>query len=337
MSQVLDTILLFALPASGKSEVRRYLASLSPEVCREEMHLGPTLQLDDYPYVHLMHRIDDELYRRGQPYAYFGGPNRPFLDPYEWGALIELLNEDYADLLAGKVTNVASAAQLLFDRLDNAHEKVGRPRALEEIPYRVRREMAEVLEAECAAALAAKNKVCRQDRTGKTIVIEAARGGPNGSAFPITPPRGYQYALSTLSEQILDRASILYVWVTPEESRRKNIERGRPDGAGSILFHSVPMEVMLSDYGCDDMEYLIGQSDRPDTIRVEKVLEDRDAAGQKRYRVKEWYIPVARFDNREDLTTFVREDKALWRKEDVERLHQALRSTLATLARQRGR
>ena len=30
MSQLLDTILLFSLPASGKSEVRRYLASLTP-------------------------------------------------------------------------------------------------------------------------------------------------------------------------------------------------------------------------------------------------------------------------------------------------------------------
>jgi hypothetical protein len=337
MRQVLDTILLFALPASGKSEVRRYMASLPPEVCREEMNLGPTLQLDDYPYVHLMHRIDDELHRRGQRYAYFAGPDRPFMDPFEWGALVELLNEDYADLLAGQVTTVPSAAQLLFDRFDNAHEKVGRPRALEEIPYRVRREMAEVLEKECAAELANKNKVCGQDRTGRTIVIEAARGGPNGSAFPITPPRGYQYALSVLSEQILDRAALLYVWVTPEESRRKNIERGRPDGAGSILFHSVPVEVMLGDYGCDDLEYLIGQSDRPDTIKVERVVEETDAAGKRHYRMKQWYVPVARFDNREDLTTFVREDKALWKGDDVERLHQGLRSALATLARQSGR
>ena len=59
MSQLLDTILLFSLPASGKSEVRRYLASLTPDQCQNDFHMGPTLQLDVYPYVHLMHRIDD--------------------------------------------------------------------------------------------------------------------------------------------------------------------------------------------------------------------------------------------------------------------------------------
>src|SRR5438445_6161715 len=54
MSEILDVLLLLALPASGKSEVRRYLASLSPEQCRGDFHLGPTVQLDDYPYVHMM-------------------------------------------------------------------------------------------------------------------------------------------------------------------------------------------------------------------------------------------------------------------------------------------
>jgi len=49
MSRLIDVLLLVALPASGKSEVRRYLASLTPEQCRDEMHLGPTVQLDDYP------------------------------------------------------------------------------------------------------------------------------------------------------------------------------------------------------------------------------------------------------------------------------------------------
>ena len=34
MSSLVDVLLLFALPASGKSEVRRYLASLRPEQCR---------------------------------------------------------------------------------------------------------------------------------------------------------------------------------------------------------------------------------------------------------------------------------------------------------------
>jgi len=327
MSEILDVVLLFALPASGKSEVRTYLDGLSPAVCRSDMHLGPTLQLDDYPYVHFMHRIDDELDARGEDYVFFKGPTRPFIDNFEWGTLIHLLNEDFDDLMAGRTFDVPSAAQLLFDRLDEAHALVGLPRALGEVPYRVRREMAEALEEECAAHLAEKNATNSQDRTGKTIIIEAARGGANGAAFPLTPPQGYQYSLSVLSEAILDRAAILYVWVTPEESRRKNVERGRPDGQGSILFHSVPLEVMLGEYGGDDIEYLIGQSDRPHTIRVERVVEDCG-----RYVTREWHLPIARFDNREDLTTFVRDERGSWAPRDVERLHAGLAGALGRLA-----
>jgi len=43
MDKLIDTLLLLALPASGKSEVRKYLASLTPEQCRNELHMGPTV------------------------------------------------------------------------------------------------------------------------------------------------------------------------------------------------------------------------------------------------------------------------------------------------------
>ena len=113
--KTLDTVLLFALPASGKSEVRTYMDGLSPEVCQSEMHMGATLQLDDYPYVHFMHRIDDELHARGLESVFYNGPVRPFKDEFEWGTLIHLLNEDYDDLMAGRTFEVPSAAQLLFE------------------------------------------------------------------------------------------------------------------------------------------------------------------------------------------------------------------------------
>ena len=71
MARILDVLLLLALPASGKSEVRRYLASLSPEQCRNDMHLGPTVQLDDYPYVHMMRRVSQELRKAGEGGVFF--------------------------------------------------------------------------------------------------------------------------------------------------------------------------------------------------------------------------------------------------------------------------
>ena len=326
MTQLLDTILLFSLPASGKSEVRRYLASLTAEQCRQDFHMGPTLQLDDYPYVHLMHRIDDELEAQGLEYAYYHGPNRAFRDNWTWAVLIELLNEDHANLMGSRQVEVTSAAQHLFDRLDAAHAKAGLAQPMGDLPHRRRVRMAEALEAECRAELDALNRQNAQDKTGRTLVIEAARGGAHGSAFPLCPPHGYGTAFQTLAPAILERASVLYVWVDPVESRRKNIERGRPDGQGSILHHSVPMEVMLGQYGCDDMAWLMEQSDRPGTIRVERTLQEGD-----RYVTRNYHLPVARLDNRNDLTTFVREDQNLWKAEDVSAIHSGLKTAFDQL------
>lgn len=330
MGQIIDTILLLALPASGKSEVRRYMELLTPEQCRNEMYMGPTLQLDDYPYVHFMHRIDDELKKRGCNYIFYAGPERPFLNGFTWGTLVELLNEDYRDLLNNQVHQVPSAAQFLFDRLDNAMAKVGMERELEKIPYGVRRDVAAAMEAETREHLIEKNNVSKQDKNGKTVVIEMARGGANGSAFPLTPPNGYEYSINQLSDDILARAGILYIWVTPEQSRQKNYERARPDGQSSILNHGVPLEVMLGQYGCDDMDYLISKSDKKNTIKIEKIFES-SKNGQRVYDTKTYHIPVSKFDNREDLTTFVRQDKSKWDRNSIELIHQGLGTALKNL------
>ena len=92
---------------------------------------------------------------------------------------------------------------------------------------------------------------------------------------------------------------LLYVWVTPEESRRKNTARTDPNDPGSILHHGVPMDVMMNDYGCDDMDHLEKISEVPGTITI-------TSQGQK------FHIPVGRFDNRVDKTSFLRVDKKDW-------------------------
>lgn len=96
---LIDVLLLFALPASGKSEVRRYLASLPADVCRDDFRLGPTVQLDDYPYVHLMRRTSQELRKLGEDGAFFDADEQPMKEPLDWGTLIELLNEDFEDVV----------------------------------------------------------------------------------------------------------------------------------------------------------------------------------------------------------------------------------------------
>ena len=331
MSKPIDTLLLFALPASGKSEVRRYMEVLTPEQCRDDFGMNHTLQLDDYPYVHFMHRIDDELEKAGWKAVFYKGAIRPFQDDWTWAVLVELLNEDYRALMKGKEVKFTSAAQHVFDRLDAAHVKVGMHPHLGDVPWRIRLKVGRALEKECKAHLDALNAQNLQDKKDKTIVIEAARGAANGSAFPLTPPYGYDTAFQTLLPEILEKASVLYIWVDPAESRRKNIERGRPDGQGSILHHSVPMEVMLGQYGCDDMGYVLSQSDKPGTIRVERVVPKG-----KRYETKVYHLPCGRFDNRQDKTSFVREKPKKWDPKDVKKLHDGLKAAFAEIARARG-
>lgn len=99
-SPVLNTLLLLALPASGKSEVRKYLELLPTKEARNDFHMGPTVQLDDYPYVHLMRCVDAELSKIGKPIVFFLAPDKNFKNPLDWGTLIELINEDYEDMLA---------------------------------------------------------------------------------------------------------------------------------------------------------------------------------------------------------------------------------------------
>ncbi len=316
---ILETVLLLALPASGKSEVRRYLSQLSPEECARDFHMGPTVQLDDFPYVHLMRRIDDELEKGGAARIFFHSSSRPFSDARDWGTLIELVNEDHADLVARRVATPRSAAALLFDRVEAAAAKAGVPARLSALDGATRDRLADALEAEARALLDEKHAAYPDTLSGRTLVIEFARGGPQGSSLPLAAPYGYGYSLAQLSPAILERASILYVWVTPEESRRKNEARTDPNDPGSILHHGVPIEVMLNDYGTDDMTWLEEHSDRPGTVAV--------AAHGRTF-----HVPVGRFDNRVDKTSFLRNDRAAWRPDEVRAVHEGLRGALDRIA-----
>ena len=323
MTDQLDVLLLLALPASGKSEIRRFLASADPAVQRADFHIADCVQLDDYPYVHMMRRISQEMTRLGEPSTFFPADDQTLVDQRDWGTLIQLLNEDFADLQAGRRAAPASASSWLFARFDAARAKVGVPAGFARLPDATRVALAKALEPEAQKLLRERNEGIPEKAAGRTVVIEFARGGPDRASLPLPTPLGYRYSLAQLSPELLERAAILYVWVTPEESRRKNLARTDPNDPGSILNHGVPLSVMLGDYGCDDMEWLIGQSDRKDTIRIE-------AHG------KVHHLPVARFDNRVDRTTFVRADKAKWAKADVAALHSGLAEAFGRLVKARG-
>ncbi len=303
----LDTILLLALPASGKSELRRYLASLDPATARSDFGLGPTVQLDDYPYVHLMRRISEELRAAGLPPAFFESDTHSMSDGRDWATLIHLLNEDYASL-AGGWPPVGDPGEWLLERISGARARAGADPGF--VPRGDRATIASRIRADAEQLVEERTQL----RTAQddTIVVEFARGGPAGAPLPLPPPHGYAFSLAALSDEILERASILYVWVTPEESRKRNRERARPGGDASILHHGVPEQVMFADYGCDDMDWLIDHSTTPGTVDV-----------------RGFQVPVARFDNRVDKTSFLRE--ADWPPEKVADLHRELREVFGSL------
>jgi len=318
MADVFDIVLLLALPASGKSEVRKYLASLEPEVLKNDLHIGENLQLDDFPYVHLMRRIDDELESLSNERIFFKSPEKPFNDPRNWGTLIHLMNEDYENLVNRRPLSLNNAGELLLQRLDRADEKVGIEKRLGDITPGVREKIVGGIDNEARELFEGLNKQYPESFAGKTLVIEFARGGAQGSEMPLKPPFGYRYSISQLSRDILKKAVVLYIWVTPEESRRKNEARANPRDPGSILHHGVPIEVMLNDYGIDDIEWLEKNSEVEGTITI-------NSPGEK------FHLPLARFDNRIDKTSFLRDSKDAWPREKVEAVHKGLKEACDNL------
>ncbi|MBR3264553.1 MAG: hypothetical protein IKI61_01145 [Erysipelotrichaceae bacterium] len=316
-NNLFKTVLLVALPASGKSEVRHFMANIDPKRLEEDFHIGDNLQLDDFPYVHFMRCIDGELESLGLEPIFYPGQN-PFNNNKDWGTLTQLLNEDYHDLLNRNRISMDNAAIYLFDRIDRAAGMAGLPPRLAMLDEDVRNRIAESLKDEAERILREKEAQIPESFEGKTIVIECARGGPDGSSMPLTGEYGYLYTLSQFAPDLLKDAVILYIWVTPEESRRKNNERANPDDPGSNLFHGVPLSVMLGDYGCDDMQYLRENAEVPDTITVKTFGNT-------------YNVPIGVFDNRVDKTSFLRGDPMNWPQDKVEEMTEAVKKATDTM------
>ena len=302
----LDVLLLLALPAAGKSEIRTYLDQLDGPALAD-LGFGQQVHLDDYPYVHLMRRLSRELRADGRHPGFFSNDTSPMLEPLDWGTLIHLVNEDFAALSGAPIL------PSILDRMDTARSAVGADPVFADLPTEVRTR----LETAVANDVPPEPGLAPEE---STVVIEFARGGPEGAGTPLPAPLGYRYSLAQLAPDLLRRAAILYIWVTPAESRRRNRERARPgpEGDASILHHGVPEVVMRSDYGTDDLEWLLETSGRPSTVAVE-------AWGER------FEIPTARFDNREDRTSFLRADRSEWPADSVADVNRRLSEALALL------
>ena len=108
-----------------------------------------------------------------------------------------------------------------------------------------------------------------------TAIIEFSRGREHG---------GYRSALSHLTPQILEKAAILYLDVSWEESLRKNRGRFNPERPDSILEHALPDEKLERLYKEDDWREITRDDPQYVTIQGKRV-------------------PYAVFDNEDDVTT----------------------------------
>lgn len=82
----------------------------------------------------------------------------------------------------------------------------------------------------------------------RTVIVEFSRGGDNG----------FGEAFSSLADDLLRQAGVIYVNVPYEESLRRNRRRRRPGLEASILYHSLPDAKMEFYYKTNDWERLSG-------------------------------------------------------------------------------
>jgi hypothetical protein len=318
MKNVFDVILLTALPASGKSEIRNFMAHMEPKDLQSNFHIGQSLQLDDFPYVVFMQKIDMELDKLGLEHFCSLPNGGTFIDVRTYGVLSQMLSEDYHDLKNRVIVKTDRPAEYMFNRIDRARQLAGMEPVLSMYPSDIRAKLIKAMNQEAEKDIAEKNSQYPDSFENKTIIIECARGGKQGSEMPLTGSTGYQYYFKNLAPDLLSNAAVLYVQVTPEESRRKNAARFDPNDPDSSLFHSTPEKVMLNDYGCDDMQYLLDHTEVKDTVTV------------KNYG-RTWHVPAGVIDNRSDMTSFLRADAKEWKKEDINTITNALKATVDTM------
>lgn len=228
-----QNLLIWALPASGKSEILTVLRGLNPAERLQRLHINNPVEIDDYQLVAEWFKNDDIRETNNLSRVYTGRRNAEgggFKTQQQWNHLTMFLNLQYKALLAGN---------------PNIH-------------------------------------------SDSTVLLECARGGPENASFPL--PYGYEQVIQVLDNELLRNAAILYVQVSPEESKRRNRARHNPNDPLGTLGHMVPEKVMRDEYGCDDIQWLTSQSKNSGFINVKGIN-----------------IPIALFNNQDDKTSFIRD------------------------------
>jgi hypothetical protein len=141
--------------------------------------------------------------------------------------------------------------------LDDLMSRFGKPRVWSDEKYWFKDQYIWDLYME-RLALDYKKKILKDPayHQKKTALVEFARGGDDG----------IHHALTFLPVEMLQKASLLYIKVTYEESLRRNRKRAKPGQEDSILYHSLPDEKMEFYYKTNDWAEL--EAKDPNFIEV---------------------------------------------------------------------
>jgi hypothetical protein len=94
-----ETIILIGRPAAGKSEVIDFLKKTDEGTRAMRFHIGPFVEIDDFPFVWETFEIDDLLERLGQPRV-FTTKNYFFKGGHLWSLFIGRINLEFRKKLA---------------------------------------------------------------------------------------------------------------------------------------------------------------------------------------------------------------------------------------------
>lgn len=337
---IFRNLFLFALPASGKSEIRKFLETMSPKQRREEMHIGGMVELDDFPYVHLLRVIDKALIEMGKPPVFSPSPEEPFFHPeLVWPMLTHLLTVDYKNLLCWRNYNLyvdGDNGNYILYEIAYWYKMLGRGDILGEncdwspiLSADELNTLVDSIDEKCGKVFNEKERVIPPSFEDKTIIIEFSRGGSEDDVrelktdFFASLPYGYRAAFPCLTPVMLEDAAILYVGVSPEESRKRNLDRFDPKDPNGTLGHMVPEKVMRECYAGDDIGELLNRAWNHDRLK-NAIRVPLNVLG-----FEFMTLPCVVFDNEQDFTSFTRKEK--WPKTKREALHSALREALERL------
>jgi hypothetical protein len=96
-----DILFLIARPAAGKSEIIDYLRHTDAQTRHTRFHIGPFVELDDFPMLWTWFEEDRILARMGHPRLHTDS-DEYFTHRHLWDLLIERLSLNYAKLLRDK-------------------------------------------------------------------------------------------------------------------------------------------------------------------------------------------------------------------------------------------